>query len=100
MLFCVISAKRFVFTRGKIGEGGVCPDLAMRMWVAGAHEFAAVFEDLDVADPRNLGKRNVLLGPGVDHAAQFARVHAGNRKIVAWRETQDAADTAVGLRNK
>src|SRR5690348_3178016 len=72
----------------------------MRMRIAGAHQFAAVFKDLDVADPRNLGEQGELLDPGVNHATQILRVHSRNGEIVTRGETQNAAEAAVGLRDK
>ena len=69
----------------------------MRVRVAGAHQFAAVFEDLHVADPGDLRKRSVLLDPSVNDAPQFLSVHSRNGEIVARSETQYSADAAVGL---
>ncbi len=50
-----------------------------------------------MANPRNLREQGELLGPGIDHAAQFAGVHSRNGEIVAWGEAQNAAEAAVGL---
>src|SRR5438105_4879687 len=96
MLFRTICAKRFIFACGKIRERSVRPNLAMGMRVAGAHEFAAIFENLYVADPGNLRERGKLFGPSIDHAAQFAGVHSWNGEIVARGKAQDAAQSAVG----
>ena len=80
----MIGPKGFVFTSGEIRESGVGPNLAMRVWVAGARQLAAVLKDLYVLDPGNLCELAKLFGPSVDHAAQFTGVHAWNREIVAW----------------
>ena len=100
MLFQAIGVERFILASRKIWKRGVRPDLAMRMRIARAHEFAAVLEDLHVTDPRNLRERRALLGPGVHHAAQFARVHSRNGEIVAGRKAQDTANAAIGLGNE
>src|SRR5205823_14865945 len=62
--------------------------------------FAAVFKDLHVKNPGDLREGRELLDPGVNHAAQFLSVHSRNGQIVTRRETQDAADAAVGLGDK
>lgn len=97
MLFGAIGAKRFVFPCRKIGEGVVRPDLTMRVRVAGAHQFAAVFEDLDVMDPGDLREHGELPDPGIDDTAQCKRAHSRDGEIVARREAQDAADATIGL---
>jgi peptidyl-tRNA hydrolase len=42
------------------------PDLAVRMWAAGAHGGAPVLEDLHVTDARVGCQLRVLLGPDPD----------------------------------
>src|SRR5437588_12091626 len=49
MFFRVIRQQRFVFACRKIRERSVGPDLAVRVRVAGAHELAAILENLNVA---------------------------------------------------
>src|SRR5215472_1822651 len=100
MLFSAKGAERVIFAGREIWELGVCPDLTMRVRVAGAHQFATILEDLHVTDPGDLCEFRVLFGPRVDHGAQFAGAHTGNGEIVPWRKTQDTAETAVGLRHK
>ena len=41
---------RWEFERGLVGDVFGGPDLAVRVWVAGAHHRAAILEDLDVLD--------------------------------------------------
>src|ERR1035441_6505110 len=53
------------------GNAAAGPDLAMRMRIAGAHHFAAILENLHVADvwlPAQLG---VLRGPDVHHQREI-----------------------------
>ena len=100
MLFPKIGSKRFVFAGGKIRERVVGPDLTVRMGIAGAHQFATIFEDLDVTNPRNLREHGELLDPGIDDAAQFKRAHSRDGEIVARRKAQDAAGTAIRLRDE
>lgn len=100
MLFCAIGTKRFIFAGWKIRQRGVGPDLAMRVRVAGAHQFTAIFENLHVANPGNFCERRILLGPRVNYAAQFTNAHVRNGKIVPRRKAQDAADASIGSRHE
>src|SRR5215467_10539719 len=97
MSFCAISLERFILASRKIRKCGVRPNLAMRMRIAGTHEFTPVFKDLDVAHPGDLRERTKLLIPGLNHAAQLLGVHSRNGQIVTWRKTQDTADALVRL---
>ena len=100
MFFGAIGAEGFILAGREIRQCGVRPNLAMRMRVACAHKFAAVFKDLHVTNPGDLREGRKLPDPGVNHAAQFLSVHSRNGQIVTRREAQDAADAAVGLGDK
>ncbi len=88
MFFCAIAAKGFVFARRKVRQRSSCPDLAMRVRVAGAHQLAAVFENLDMANPGKVRERRKLIGPSVNHSPQFAKAHPRDGEIMPRRKTQ------------
>jgi len=67
------------------------------MRVAGAHHGAAVLEDLDVAEVGIGAEGAVLLGPGVDDAADVGDLHAGQREAVVGMEAEDAATSAFAV---
>lgn len=47
----LIFEERIGFAGGNVRDGFGCPNLAVRMRIAGAHERAAILEDLDVTNP-------------------------------------------------
>ena len=66
MFFRVVGAKRFIFAGRKVRESCVRPNLTMGVRIACAHQFAAIFENLDVANPRDFSENGKLFGPGVN----------------------------------
>ena len=70
------------------------------MRIARSHQLAAIFENLHMADPGNLAKRGILLGPAIHDGAQFLMTHSRNCQIVPRRKTHDAADSRFGLRGE
>ena len=73
------------------------PDLAVGMRIAGAHHGAAVLEDLDVAEDGIGAEGAVLVGPGVDDAADVGDCHAREGEAVVGVEAEDAAEAALAL---
>jgi len=69
----------------------------VRVRVGTAHHRALVLEDLDVADEIALAQVASLLGPGIHHAADVARLHLGQRQVVARAEADHPADPALAL---
>src|SRR6266436_8240504 len=68
---------------GGLGKGIRCPDLAMRVRIAGTHHRSPIFEDLHVSDPRKRPQFSKLRGPGAHHLLDFARLHRRQREIVS-----------------
>src|SRR5258708_35342773 len=52
--FSAIFAEGRQFPSGKIWQRSIRPNLAVRVRVAGAQQFATIFKDLHVVNPRNL----------------------------------------------
>src|SRR5256885_607713 len=84
---------------GLIGNGGVCPYLAMRMRIAGSHHGAAILEDLYVLDPLHRAEFGVLVGPDINYPAYIANLHCCESQIVAGREAHHAANPRFGSRD-
>src|SRR6266404_8355599 len=82
---------------GLLGNGAGRPDLAVRMGVAGAHHFAAVFENLHVLNFVQGSQFAELTGPGADDLLDRADTHAGKSQIVARREAHHAADSGFAF---
>src|SRR5690349_7274499 len=65
------------------------------MGAAGAHQLAAVLEDLDPAIA--LAQLVRLVGPDVDHRTNLLAAHRRQPQVVAWREADDAACSPFAL---
>src|SRR6185437_8145656 len=85
-----ISLLRTQFSLGSFGNGSRCPDLAMRMGVAGAHHRAAILKNLHMVHARIRAEFLVLCGPGANDLRDFRRLHGSQSKIVARRKTHHA----------
>src|SRR5207248_4496807 len=77
---------------GKIWHGGVGPDLAVWVGVAGAHHGAAILENLHIVDGGERAQLGVLLGPEVHHVEDGGRVERGEPEVV----TRGIADNSAG----
>ena len=80
-----------------VWNGFVGPNLGVRMGVAGAHDFTAIFEDLDVADPGDGGEGGVFAAPELDDFFDLPRGHAAEGQAVLGGVAEDAADAGFGL---
>jgi hypothetical protein len=74
-----------------------CPDLAVRVGIAGAHHGATVLKDLDVIDPWLVAECGSLCGPCFDHTSDVGHDHACESQRVIGMEAKDAASAALGL---
>ena len=86
-----VGFKRSEFSFRKIRNRGVDPNLAMRMRIAGAHERAAIFEDLYVTNPGNFFQLQILFGPHLDDFTNFTGRHERNGQVVPGTKTDHAA---------
>src|SRR3954464_12386599 len=93
----VMHRLRLLFALHLFWDGAVSPNLSVRMWIAGAHHRAAVFEDLDVMDVRARAQFAILLGPEVHDSSDLLLRHLRQRQVMSRRKTQDAANAGLGL---
>src|SRR5881227_184945 len=74
-----------------------CPYLAMRMRIARAHRFAAVFKYLDVLNVWHGRKLHEQCGPCANHVFNFRYAHARDRQIMPRRKAHHATDSRLAL---
>src|SRR5436305_4581873 len=74
-----------------------CPNLAMRMRIARAHHFAAVFKYLDVLNVWHGRKLHELCGPCANHVFNFRYAHARDRQVMPRRKAHHATDSRLAL---
>ncbi len=97
-MFGEIGLLRSKFEGGLIGNVFGCPDLAVRMRIAGAHHGAAVLEDLDVLDFGARSEFSCLCRPHFYDTTNCRKLHGCEGEVVAGIETEDTADATLGLR--
>src|SRR5579863_2935011 len=76
-----------------------CPDLAMRMRIAGAHHRTPVFEDLDVVNVFQAAEFSVLPDPCMDDWLDLLWRHRCQGQVVSRREADDPTGSGLALRN-
>src|SRR5579871_867562 len=74
-----------------------CPDLAMRVRIAGSHHRAAVLEDLDVVDVFPSAEFTKLVDPSLYDTLNLADLHCGEGEIMPRRKADDTADAGFAF---
>src|ERR1700761_1176955 len=67
------------------------------MGIACPHHRSAILKDLYVVDVFAGAELCILLAPYVDYCANFGNRHFGQREVVTWRETDNAAYSAFAF---
>ena len=71
-----------------------CPDLPMRMRIAGSHYGATVLKDLHVGYVFARTELRFLRYPNVYDSAYRFRFHSGERKVMSWIDFSETSRCA------
>src|SRR5438067_2248948 len=93
----VILILRSSFFPRLVRQALICPNLAMRVWIARAHHRAAILEYLHPVDERHRAEFDVLRDPGLNHLMNRCDTHAREGQIVSRRETGHTTDARLAF---